>query len=1030
MRGDGFSFSNRWNFLFFVFFGVASVCRGDAGLEGWMDEQALTSLGGGVVRKAGPALDGNSAEVRQKLTALLMGAAPVSVSGLVLSEPECLAMVGEREAWVLRGADGRSGVRYTLGARRRASGWDTVFFAAEGLAPVADADFDGSLGRVLAVVLRGRTKGKEISGVRGELTGSGTVMSTWGSREVVSPWESFRVFMVDDAPEANWGHACRYVFAAGDLSMVAVAYEVTPLSVFSALKRSGGTENLMETIVPFERTVQPMPERKGGGADGAKAIRYDGPVSNCYAVIISGGYNQANNHIRYWGDAAYVYSTLTRKYGYVKTNVYALISDGLDPAADRSDDTNSPWDLDGDGTNDTQASATAVNVSNVFVHLQSVLTSNDQFFVFTTDHGGPITGGDEGDVELNLWNTESLTDVEMKALTEGLPCPVHFVFEQCYSGGFVDDLAQSNRTVATAAWYNESSYAGNTFPWFDQWCYYWTAAMRGFYPQTNEPWVDALPCDGDLNGDGYVSMDEAQRFAYLNKYSLDHPMWQEIPEGLGKRSFLLRLDSGDVGVGELVLDSAPSGVVVGAPFSFRMQACNVFGDVITNYAGPVNIHAEAQPIDPGFYVGTGTVDSAFPMYSDYMDARTQIIYPPRLLGGARTLDEIQVELLQSPPIMLSNWTIRAKHTALTEYPSNAVWESEGWTTVYVSNQTFSSTGWVTFAFNVPFAYNGTDSLMLDFSFFNAEYDESGSCCASVGSNYVAIAAYSDNEYGDPLLWSNDVPTPTRATEFLNLRFGPPPVPVEVEVSPTQLVGLVDGVWTGSVTLLDAASSVRLVLEDATNAAWRGHSDWFTAAGCGDLGDAMHVTGLVWVSGGDASWFAQNDTVRGTGLCAAQAGAVSNNQASWVETIVTGPGLLTFYWKVSSEEEFDYLSLDVNGTETNAVSGEMDWGLVQAELASGVSTVRWTYAKDGSVSEGDDTGWVTDVALYAYTGRVLTASGDLAFGKVGIGTNAERVMTLRAPGDEAVTVWDITGPAGFSVEPTALLIPPGASSNVT
>ena len=72
-----------------------------------------------------------------------------------------------------------------------------------------------------------------------------------------------------------------------------------------------------------------------------------------------------------------------------------------------------------------------------------------------------------------------------------------------------------------------------------------------------------------------------------------------------------------------------------------------------------------------------------------------------------------------------------------------------------------------------------------------------------------------------------------------------------------------------------------------------------------IGEAVDNTGLTWTTGGNANWASQT-TVSYNGGDAAKSGTISHNQSTWVQTTVTGPGTLSFYWKVSSESNYDYL----------------------------------------------------------------------------------------------------------------------------
>jgi hypothetical protein len=804
-------------FLFVVLCASNSWASNTDELELWMKNLAAQPAS----PQAALSSDGSVSDASRSLRSMVRKVIPEAMTALQVGTPELLSAGDGSDVWGLT-ANGSSG-NYFLAMCEQQDKWQPLYFCVTGLAAQDQASFDDAINRVKQIILPRDIEKVEVSALRNMTRRTAIDLQTWNDKEVDIPWSATWVFMIDDDPLANWEHPCRYVFVSQDLSSIAVRYAMTPLSVQAVLTtRNASAVESLEVVVPFDYPAA-LPTSNYTRASNP-LLKHNGSVSNCYAVIISGGADKANNHIRYWGDVSHMYSTLTVKYGYPKTNVYVLVSDGLDPAIDRSDDTNSPFDLDGDGRNDTMAAATPENVSIVFARLEQVLTPNDQLFVFTTDHGGPSDGG-EWDVHLNLWNLEVLTDAEFKAMTENIQCPVYFAMEQCYGGGFIDDLNQSNRLITTSARYNESSYAGNTFPWFNQWAYHWTAALRGSYPQQESPWLDGESCDADYNEDGFVSFEEARLYAQEHKYPIDHPMHDADPESLAKSSFLFQPNQSEFGVGELCVGFVPSLLIKNTLTPLTITAQNVFGDIITNYNGTVKLWAEAQPLDPGFYVGTNTIPSAFPLNTSYMDSRVQVIYPPEIMGEIRTLDYLQLNVEQAPSIVMSNLTIRLKHISMTAFPTNPVWDNQGWTTVYTSNLLLNSTGWVNFAFSTPFEYNGSDSLMIDFSLNNDDYDDGGSFLTSTSTANVAIGFVSDNEFGDPLAWSGSMPPPQLSSGFPNLRFGPPPVPVSVTMTPTNISGFVNGVWTGQFALFTVADDVKLHVQDDSHN-WGGTSALF------------------------------------------------------------------------------------------------------------------------------------------------------------------------------------------------------------
>ena len=81
----------------------------------------------------------------------------------------------------------------------------------------------------------------------------------------------------------------------------------------------------------------------------------------------------------------------------------------------------------------------------------------------------------------------------------------------------------------------------------------------------------------------------------------------------------------------------------------------------------------------------------------------------------------------------------------------------------------------------------------------------------------------------------------------------------------------------------------------------------------------------------------------------------------METVISGPGTLAFWWKVSSAPG-DKLELLVDGLERTAIEGEVDWRQVITTLGTGSHTVRWRYARDASGWGGLDLAAIDEVSF--------------------------------------------------------------------
>jgi len=133
----------------------------------------------------------------------------------------------------------------------------------------------------------------------------------------------------------------------------------------------------------------------------------------------------------------------------------------------------------------------------------------------------------------------------------------------------------------------------------------------------------------------------------------------------------------------------------------------------------------------------------------------------------------------------------------------------------------------------------------------------------------------------------------------------------------------------------------------------------TSGGISPLADAVDKASLTWTTGGNAAWTRQTTTTH-DGSDAAKSGTIGNSQQSWLETSVTGPGTLSFWWMVSSQANADYLRFSIDGTQQTQISGTVSWQQKTYTIAAGTHTLRWTYIKNYSTSSGSDAGWVDQV----------------------------------------------------------------------
>ena len=160
-------------------------------------------------------------------------------------------------------------------------------------------------------------------------------------------------------------------------------------------------------------------------------------------------------------------------------------------------------------------------------------------------------------------------------------------------------------------------------------------------------------------------------------------------------------------------------------------------------------------------------------------------------------------------------------------------------------------------------------------------------------------------------------------------------------------------------LADSGSQFSCLVSNANGTAISSNATLTVVPMC----EAVNACELAWTSGGTAPWTAQTTNTH-DGMSAAQSGLIAHGQESWLQTTVQGPGLLTFWWSVSSQASSDYLQFHTNGTLHGQMSGTVGWTNVNVLLGSGTQVLRWRYLKDGAATAGLDRGWLDQVAYVA------------------------------------------------------------------
>ena len=132
-------------------------------------------------------------------------------------------------------------------------------------------------------------------------------------------------------------------------------------------------------------------------------------------------------------------------------------------------------------------------------------------------------------------------------------------------------------------------------------------------------------------------------------------------------------------------------------------------------------------------------------------------------------------------------------------------------------------------------------------------------------------------------------------------------------------------------------------------------------------------------------------------------------ASFSVTIPEGWNYFEYEWKISSEEDHDFVSVYLNDELMNWASGEYDWSWYSFEVSPG-DVVRFEYAKDDNgLTSGEDCAWLNFSGMWEFMSIMHLFSGD----DESVEETKEIVMDLNTGRDVQRGILDGDGGVSFA-----------------
>lgn len=191
-----------------------------------------------------------------------------------------------------------------------------------------------------------------------------------------------------------------------------------------------------------------------------------------------------------------------------------------------------------------------------------------------------------------------------------------------------------------------------------------------------------------------------------------------------------------------------------------------------------------------------------------------------------------------------------------------------------------------------------------------------------------------------------------------------------------------GLWDGRPIY----ARVKALNTAGLGSAWSEASDGSTVilpvfANCADV-DNCDLTFKVVGEWGQATDYYMQGATSAYGHCI-------DNEQTTLQTRVTGPGTATFWWKASTEKDFDFYSVMVDGVVKNRISGDVDWNEQTIAIPAGSHVISWRWAKDSNTTGTLDRVWL-DGVRYVQDLMITQQPANLT---VNVNTNATFSVTV-------------------------------------
>lgn len=171
----------------------------------------------------------------------------------------------------------------------------------------------------------------------------------------------------------------------------------------------------------------------------------------------------------------------------------------------------------------------------------------------------------------------------------------------------------------------------------------------------------------------------------------------------------------------------------------------------------------------------------------------------------------------------------------------------------------------------------------------------------------------------------------------------------------------------------------------------------------------------WVSEGQYPWTVVNSGAYAGTYCARSGNYHVNSSNSELQLTINAPvaGEVSYYSKVSSENNYDFFRFYLDGNEMESRSGNGNWVFSSWPIEAGTHTLKFTYEKDYSQNSNSDYAWIDNITFpmggeiapepevlndISHNVIITTGNGDA---DINPGENIDLIITTENSGNESL-----------------------------